>query len=128
MKILLIIVVVLVATSCAKQRKISLIGFAYQGDKIILHAEQNKKINISVNEGCSKNSLCSFSREVKLNSEDNGIRVNIVIDSSNVKLLDTLVIIPKNYKEPFISFLHPTVETNYSRELFIADEDGFPKY
>ncbi len=129
-KAILALVVLTFFSSCYRQKEIRAIGFAYRNDSIILRTEENVLVSFNVNGEEDKNRICSFNKKTKLYSEKKDIRLNVVIDSSNIRVLDTFVIIPKNYKEPFISFLHPSAETEYKRKLFIADESdsSFLKY
>ena len=89
-------------------------------DSVILNTERNKLLKIKING--KENGICSFYQKIKLYSEKNDIKVTVLIDSNNVRVLDTFVIIPKTYKEPFISFLNPYSQRKYKRKIFIADE------
>ena len=122
-KILLFFIIILTTfSSCTNKNKIRLIGFAFKGDNIMLHTELNRysKITVKCKEGRDK--ICLFNESIKWNEEAHDIRLTVQVDSFNVTLLDTTVTIPKHYKEPFISFVQPSLETNFNRRIFIGDE------
>ena len=121
-KKILLLIILYIYSSCYRQKEIRAIGFAYKGDNIILHTEQDIQLSINVNGVEDENRICSFNKKIRLYNEKKDTKLTIVIDSSNIKVLDTFVIIPKNYKEPFISFIYPSMETKYRRKIFIADE------
>ena len=123
-----ILMIIISLSSCYKQKELRAIGFAYKGDKINLHTEQNESLNISVREREDKNRVCFFNKKMKLSRGDT--KLFILIDSNGTKLVDTFVVIIKKFKEPFISFAYPSIKTKYRREFFISDEadSSFPKY
>lgn len=124
--ILLITNVILISfSSCHRKKEVKVLGFAYKDDKVtILVAPKNKPLVITANTNQDSNKICSFYEKEKLYIEDNDTKVKIIIYSNNIKVLDTLVIIPKAYKEPFISFIYPSRETQHKRKIFIEDEAG----
>src|SRR5687767_14363198 len=104
-KLLLLIIIVLVSfSSCNKKKEIRVMGFAYKADKITLHTEHKNYLDIDVSEMEDKNRICSFSKKMKLYSKKNDIKIFIVLDSGNIRLLDTFISIPGKFKEPFITF------------------------
>lgn len=124
-KILLIFIVVLTSfSSCTNKKKIRIIGFAFRGDNITLHTERNRYPKIIVEGKEGKDKICLFNESIKWSEETHDIRLTVQVDSVNVRLLDTTVVIPKYYKEPFISFVQPSLETNFNRKIFIGDEGG----
>jgi len=120
--ILVIITSILIfCLSCSFQKEVTLIGFAYKNDSITIRQGKQILLNIRVTGSEDKNRLCSFNQKIKALQSPKGIQLNIRLDSSGTNLLDTIVLIQKNSKEPFISFLYPT-ETNSKRILFLGDE------
>lgn len=122
-KITLLIVIVFFLPSCYERKELTTIGFAFNGDNIVLRTEKNAILNINVNASEEKTGVCSFYRKIKFDNEAKDSKLNIEIyTSQHVKVLDTFVNIPKDYKRPFISFIDPSIETNYKRKIFIGDE------
>ena len=115
-------IVIISFCSCNKQTEVRTIGYAYKGDSIILYAEQSELLSIVVDGVEDKNRICPFNKKTKFSSRGADATLTVVIDSSNIKVLDTFIVVPKNYKEPFISFVYPSVETKYRRKIFISDE------
>ncbi len=98
------------------------LGFAYENDKLTIQvASDNNSIVMTANTNQDSNKVLSFYEKGKLYIDNTDTKVEIMIDSNNTRLLDTLVIIPKSYKKPFISFVYPSKKTQYKRKIFIED-------
>ena len=125
-----IVVIVIAFCSCHKEREIRFIGFVHKGDNIILHAEEKNYPNIIGSGEEDKNNICFFNKKMKLYNQEKGERLRIVIDSNNIKVLDTIIVIPTSHKQPFISFIYPSIDTKFARKIFLADEadSSFRKY
>lgn len=116
--------------SCSNEKKIEISGYAYQNENIQILENQKVILNIQVNndnKNMDANKLCSFyESNLKINSSN--VKLNIKIDSSNISVLDTCLIIPKELKFPFITFSSPSVKSKYKRIILLDDESKFAKY
>lgn len=113
--------------SCKKE--VEILGFAYRNDKVTI-IKDDRVFSILVNGNEDENKLCYFYKKLNLTSYGKDIKIKINLDSSKVRLLDTIIVISSNNKEPFISFLYPSNETRFNRTVFIADQadSTFIKY
>ncbi|MNE34530.1 hypothetical protein D3C80_1282560 [compost metagenome] len=93
---------------CSCKKNVNFLGFAYKNDTITISKDNNEILNIVPNSNGDKNRLCHLYENLSLISFGKDIKLKIVIDSNQVKLLDTIIIIRARNKEPFISFLYPS--------------------
>jgi hypothetical protein len=125
------LLLILFMYSCSKQKDLKVLGFAYRGENIVISEKGKAFLNSNINGNEDVQRICSFSYSIKVPlSGENDLMLRIVLDSSTIMLLDTIVDIPKTCKEPFISFIYPSMENNYKRLLFVADgtDNSYIKY
>jgi hypothetical protein len=110
--------------SCSNKRVIEITGYGYKNDKVIVIENKKEIINFKVSGKEDEKRLCSFN-ESKLKISSSDIKVNFQIDSSGIFVLDTLLIIPKELKNPFISVVYPSVKSKFKRKILLADDSMF---
>lgn len=115
--------------SCSSQKEITIIGYAYKKDKITIMNNGRRMLYLIVNDNEDANRLCSFNTKVEVVQSSPNIQLKIRLDSERKNLLDTVISIPINSKEPFVSFLHPT-DTISKRSIFLGDltDSSYIKY
>lgn len=120
--ICLIIVFIAYRVYSSFERKIILTGFAYEKD-IIVVKQSNKTIQVINVQGqqIDFNRIYSFYETLNSFSLKGDVRLGIEIDSAHHKLLDTMILLDKTNKAPFISFENPR-ETKSKRSFFIGDQ------
>jgi hypothetical protein len=120
--IILIILAISVSVLFSRRKKVTFIGFAYLKDSITI--SYNGNIITNINRPCNSYNadLCQFYSEQKAFYLFSDIRINVKIDSANVSVMDTSVLLTKNVRNFGISFKDPH-ETPSHRELFTFDEN-----
>ena len=122
-KITLVIFVFIVGTiavlSQLFRKEIQITGFKYQEEKIeIAFSGKNRMI---IKSNCQSNELCPFYEKIKFYQYFGDVKLHVVLDSLNVKRIDTVIIIPYKNKMPVLSFKDPK-ETISSRDVFLFDQ------
>lgn len=115
-------------SSCSSRRILGIVGFARKDETINVQAGSELIFNFRVNGRDDNNGFSSLNEKIELKRYPEDVKLGITLDSGGIRLLDTLVTIPKKFKEPFISFLYPTQKTGFKSAIFIADESTFVKY
>jgi hypothetical protein len=118
--IICVVLPVLVTVYISNSRKVEILGFANENEKITIEFPY-KCYNFTVKGDNEGGTLRYFYRETRFFSICNKSRINIRIDSSNVKLLDTHILLTKSNRLPIISFQNPR-KTTFKRCFFIIDE------
>jgi len=115
--------------SCTKKREVKVLGYAYKGEKIIVTQDQDTLLDFKVEEGGDSISVCSFYKRTDFNINKEKLILKVVVDSNNIKVLDTVIYFSKE-KEPFISLLYPYDVKDNKRKLFLGNEadSTFLKY
>lgn len=115
--------------SCSEKREIKILGYSYPNDRIIVTLDGNILYDRHVYGTIDKNNLCTF-YEPKIKISASNLMINFKIDSSGVSIIDTLLLIPKENKAPFVSFLYPSVKYKFKRKIILGDDnnDNFIKY
>lgn len=120
--LLLLISISFLFSSCLQEKRLRLIGFTATGDSIIIKTAKNILHDFKSNEGCSGN-ICYFNKQINMWQGNQDLKLHILINSEEGKLLDTFVTIPEKNKKPFISFRRPsTTQSDSSRSVFVGDE------
>jgi hypothetical protein len=115
--------------SCTNEKKIQIIGFAYNNDDIRV-LENGKNIfdlQINNNNNNNANKLCTSIDTIFYTKSSND-KLNILIDSSGISVLDTCIIIPRKFKKPSIFFVCPSVKSKFKRIIFSDDESKYVIY
>lgn len=109
-------------TSCSNEKKIDLYGYVYKGEKITVLQDKKDLFNKNIKAtNIDSNMVCFLNEELKVKSSN--VKLNIKIDSSNICVLDTSLIVPENFKNPFINFVYPAQKSK--RKIFVADHSMF---
>lgn len=108
--------------SCSKEKEIKLLGYVYNNDRITVSMKGNVLLDKAIHGNVDKKNLCSF-YEPKIKISSSSIEVNFKIDSSGISVLDTVIVIPKKNKIPFISVLYPLQKSKFKRKIFLGDEN-----
>ena len=124
---------ILCILSCSlteKKEDVKVIGFAYKGDLIIITSNKKNILRSSITGVEDENGICSFNQRINLDFKKEDAKLNILAYSRGIKVLDTLLSISKNSKEPFISFIYPSMAKRKNRSVFIADatDSNYIKY
>lgn len=122
-------IIIIVYMSCKPKKSILITGFAHKNDHISILDENNKIIyNLIVNTDFNDfSNLYVLYEETKIYKKNKDFNLRIILDSSNIKLIDTIVIINKENKEPFILFADPK-DVGFKRKIFIDDDSKYIKY
>ena len=80
-----------------------------------------KTITIVANIDEGRNALCFFNEYIKYLQLKNPLKLNVQIDSLGNIRLDTVLIIPKWYKKPIISFEDPSTN-HFKRHVFLIND------
>lgn len=107
--------------SCNHYRKITILGFVYPGERIILEKENNTFLIIKPYSANYDGGLRYLRQEVKFLLSDEGISFNLKIDSGGRMVLDTTINLPIQNKEPIVSIEDPRNSPFGKRSLFIID-------
>lgn len=108
--------------SCYSKKETKILGYAYEGDIIIIKKGTDTLLNFKIEGNKDSNSICSFYKEFDLYSGKQQIQLTVIVDSNNVNVLDSFVIISRDYKKPYISLSYPDNKKRTKRLLFVADE------
>lgn len=113
--------------SCSNENKLQIMGFAYKNDHI--RVLENKKIifDLRIIDNKDANKLCVFFDTI-FKRKDSNVKLNVIIDSSGISVLDTCLIIPKKFIKPSIFFVCPSVKSKFKRIIFSDDENKYAKY
>lgn len=104
-----------------------MIGYAYPNDMIRVTQSDFMTHTFKVDTtNLDSNRVGSFYEKFSYFTFNGNASVNIEIDSSGIKLLDTLLIFDEKNTAPFVSFEKPT-ENNFKRKFFIGDDRKIPK-
>lgn len=102
-------------------------GYAYKNENICISENKNNLYSIMANGSFDSNKLCSFyESDIKISSQD--IKLNFKIDSSGITVLDSSLVIPKQYQTPFVTFVYPSKKSKFKRIILLADESMYVKY
>ncbi|WP_289665255.1 hypothetical protein [Flavobacterium panacagri] len=111
--------------SCTSNRNMGVYGYAYSNDSVIITDTDNEILKIRVAGNEDERRLCPVNKpEVKIKSSE--VKLKVQIDSSGIVVLDTVVVMPKEYKRPFITFVYPSSRTKFKRMLLAGDYSMFP--
>lgn len=117
-------------SSCTSLKKIKILGFVYQGEEVIIK-ENGETVMSFIPQGVEdENKICSFNEELAIPFKKQDLVLNVTINSDRGKLLDTVINVPKNSKEPFVSIQYPSFKNSFKRTLFVADanDSSYIKY
>lgn len=112
--------------SCSN-KKMEISGYGYRGDNILVLENQKIILNLQVNGNMDANKICPF-YETKLKIKDSNVKLKFKIDSSGVSVLDTSLIIPKEFKTPFVTFAYPSAKSKFKRIILLEDNSMYIKY
>ena len=112
--------------SCTNEKKIQIIGFAYKNDNIRILDNKKNIFDLQINNS-NANKLCTSIDTIFYTKSSND-KLNVLIDSSGISVLDTVIIIPMKFKKPSIFFVCPSVKSKFKRIIFSDDENKYPKY
>lgn len=113
--------------SCAN-KEIEVSGYGYRGDNILVLGNRKVIFNILVSgNNMDSNKLCSF-YETKLKVKNSTVKLNFRIDSSGISVLDTTLIIPKEFKTPLVTFVYPSSKSKFKRVILLEDNSMYIKY
>jgi hypothetical protein len=101
-------------------KKIKILGYAYENEKITIEFPYDK-FYFTVSGNKEVGNLCFFNKETKYFQIFGNSKLSIRIDSSNVILLDTTFVLSKGNRKPILSFRDPS-KTLFKRNFFIIDE------
>lgn len=126
MKYLLIIIITFM--SCKPKESILITGFAHKNDNISILDEKNRIVyNLIVNTDFNSfSNLYVLYEETKIYKKNKDFNLRITLDSNNIRLIDTIVIINKENIKPFILFADPK-DVGFKRKIFIDDDSKYIK-
>lgn len=111
--------------SCTNNRNIGVYGYAYSNDSIFITDNDIEILKIRAAGNEDERKLCPVNEpEVKINYSE--VKLKVKIDSSGIVVLDTVMVMPKEYKRPFITFVYPSARTKFKRILLAGDDSMFP--
>lgn len=111
----------LLLLGCSSSMKIKVLGFAYQGEEVLVKTNDRIIMRFKVEGAWNKDNVCSLNEELNVPIKTRDIVLQFIILYNDIKVLDTLISIPKGSKEPFISIQYPEENNKYKRSLFVAD-------
>src|SRR5690606_792664 len=111
----------LLLLGCSSSMKIKGLGFAYQGEEVLVKTNDRIILRFKVEGAWNKDHVCSLNEELNVPIKTRDIVLQFIILYNDIKVLDTLISIPKGSKEPFISIQYPEENNKYKRSLFVAD-------
>lgn len=121
------IIFLVLLSACSKKREILFTGIISPGDSISIYAN-GSDINLAA-PGLYIDKRDVFylydSRIVEFN--ENALNLNIKIDSSGIRKLDTIVFIHDTIRRPNILFESPFI-LNFKRRVVLSDYSLFNKY
>lgn len=103
-------------------KKIQILGYAYENEKITIKFPYNN-FYLTVSGNKEDNNLCFFNKGTKYFQILGNSKLRIRIDSLNVILLDTTFVLSKSNRKPIVSFRDPS-KTSFKRKFFIIDESN----
>lgn len=112
--------------SCTNEKKIQIMGFAYSNDNIRILENKKNIFDLQIN-NVNANKLCT-SIDTIFYTKNSNDKLNILIDSSGISVLDTCIIIPREFKKPSIFFVCPSVKSKFKRMIFSDDESKYVIY
>lgn len=117
-------------SSCTSLKKIKILGFVYRGEEVIIKENGEIVMRFTPQGVEDENKICSFNEELAIPFKKQDLVLNVAINSYRGKLLDTVVIVSKNSKEPFVSIEYPSIKKSFRRTLFVADtnDSSYIKY
>jgi|GEM_PF-1838512 len=110
---------------CVEKKEVNITGFAFKGEIIKIYDGNKAVFEMKVNKN-RENDLCILYEHFQISQNDQNVKLNIILDSSDIELIDTLLIIPLNNKQPFILFSDP-LDTDYKRIVGIHDNMDYYK-
>jgi hypothetical protein len=126
MKRLIVLSLFYTLLSCTNKRNIDVSGYAYSNDSIMIADNENEILKIKAIGNEDGRKLCPVNEsEVKIKSSE--VKLKVKIDSSEIVVLDTVLIIPEHYTRPFITFVYPSSKTKFKRMVLMGDKSMFPK-
>lgn len=119
-----------ILSSCTSLKKIKILGFVYQGEEVIIKENGEIVMHFTPKGVEDENKICSFNEELAIPFKKQDLVLNVTINSDRGKLLDTVINVSKNSKEPFVSIEYPSIKNSFRRTLFVADanDSSYIKY
>lgn len=129
MKNSLLFILLISIVSCESKENILITGVAHKNDIITIFNDNNQDVfKMTVNSNSIDNSgYCVLYEETEIYKKNRDFELRVVLDSSNLILVDTIIVIKKENKEPFILFADPK-DFGFKREVFIDDDSKYIKY
>lgn len=100
--------------SCFQKKEIEISGYAYKGDIITIVSEDKVVFKKNIDEVFSDNNYFLLNEKFQVYQKNENCKLKIVLDSSQIRLLDTIIEISENNHKPFILFSDP-LETKFKR-------------
>ncbi|MCX6206085.1 MAG: hypothetical protein NTZ19_07525 [Bacteroidetes bacterium] len=124
--ILLILIIVSFSAYLISKRNLCVTGYVLNGDKLQISINNN---DYTIRKNSSSNkSLPSFIYEdIKFRSIKNVDQIHVICDSSEIILIDTIILLNKNNTNPRVFFENP-VENKYERKVFLLNDSGLITY
>lgn len=129
MKNSLLLILLISIVSCESKENILITGVAHKNDIITIFNDNNQDVfKMTVNSNSIDNSgYCVLYKETKIYKKNRDFELRVVLDSSNLILIDTIIVIKKENKEPYILFADPQ-DFGFKRKVFIDDDSKYIKY
>lgn len=129
MKNSLLLILLISIVSCESKENILITGVAHKNDIITIFNDNNQDVfKMTVNSNSIDNSgYCVLYEETKIYKKNRDFELRVVLDSSNLILIDTIIVIKKENKEPYILFADPK-DFGFKRKVFIDDDSKYIKY
>lgn len=129
MKYLFTVLTIILLVSCKPKENILITGVAHKNDIITIFDDSNQIVfEMTVNtSSIDISGFCVLYEETKIYKKNKDFKLRVVLDSSSLRLVDTIVVIKKENIEPFILFSDPK-DVGFKRKIFIDDDSKYIKY
>jgi len=114
--------------ACSVKNEVEIFGYLYKDEVATLTIDDDTIMKFKMDCKTYSNSTCYFSKKVYYNNKS--VSLKVTVDSTNIRVLDTVIKLSSEVKKPFISLIDPSGKKTTKRELFLGDESDstFFKY
>lgn len=111
---------------CKEKREITITGFAWKNEIISIYNENNNEFfSMRVDDKMkNEDGLSTLYYYTNIYVRNKDIKLRVILDSANINLMDTIVLIPSSNNEPYILFGNPKY-SNQLRTVEVYDDANF---
>lgn len=107
--------------SCHSAKELKVFGFVRKENVITVKRNNDTLLHFTGQRIEGADSVCSFNETTTLNTAKDSVVLTITVNSGNIVVLDTSVVIMQSNKRPFVSILPPR-DSCVKQSLFLGDE------